>query len=44
VGFQQNPLSFFYTHKVNHLIPHKSLSVVWHEVQLRLMKNQLICV
>ena len=35
-GFQQNPLSFFYTHKVNHLIPHKTMSGVWHEVQRNL--------
>ena len=40
VGFQQNPLSFFYTHKVNHLIPHKSLSGVWHEVQRNLQLLQ----
>jgi len=39
-GFQQNPLSFFYTHKVNHLIPHKSLSGVWHEVQRNLQLLQ----
>ena len=40
VGFQQTPLSFFYTHKVNHLIPHKSLSGVWHEVQRNLQLLQ----
>jgi heptosyltransferase-2 len=39
-GFQQNPLSFFYTHKVNHLIPHKTLSGVWHEVQRNLQLLQ----
>lgn len=39
-GFEQNPLSFFYTHKVNHLIPHKSLSGVWHEVQRNLQLLQ----
>lgn len=39
-GFQQNPLSFFYSHKVNHLIPHKSLSGVWHEVQRNLQLLQ----
>lgn len=39
-GFQQNPLSFFYTHKVNHLIPHKNLSGVWHEVQRNLQLLQ----
>lgn len=32
-GFQQNPLSMFYTHKVNHLIPHTR---GWHEVQRNL--------
>lgn len=40
-GFKQNPLSFFYTDKVTHLIPHKALSGgVWHEVQrnLQLLK------
>jgi heptosyltransferase-2 len=40
VGFKQNPLSFFYTHKVNHLIPHKSKSGVWHEVQRNLQLLQ----
>lgn len=37
-GFKQNPLSFFYTHKVNHLIPHPQ---GWHEVQrnLELLKT-----
>jgi ADP-heptose:LPS heptosyltransferase len=39
-GFQQNPLSFFYGHKVNHQIPHKSLSGVWHEVQRNLQLLQ----
>ena len=39
-GFKQNPLSFFYTHKVNHLIPHKSLYGVWHEVQRNLQLLQ----
>lgn len=40
-GFKQNPLSIFYTHKVNHLIPHKSPIGVWHEVQrnLQLLKE-----
>jgi len=33
IGFEQNPLSLFYTHKVNHQIPHKTMSGVWHEVQ-----------
>lgn len=40
IGFQQNPLSFFYTHKVNHLIPHKTMSGVWHEVQRNLQLLQ----
>lgn len=39
-GFSQNPLSFFYTHKVNHLIPHKSISGNWHEVQRNLQLLQ----
>lgn len=39
-GFSQNPLSFFYTHKVNHLIPHKSMTGVWHEVQRNLQLLQ----
>lgn len=40
VGFKQNPLSFFYTHKVNHLIPHKTFTGVWHEVQRNLQLIQ----
>lgn len=37
VGFRQNPLSFFYTHKINHLIPHKTpQGHYWHEVQRNL--------
>lgn len=39
-GFKQNPLSFFYTHKVNHLIPHITLSGLWHEVQRNLQLLQ----
>jgi heptosyltransferase-2 len=39
-GFAQNPLSLFYTHKVNHLIPHKTMSGVWHEVQRNLQLLQ----
>jgi lipopolysaccharide heptosyltransferase II len=43
IGFKQNPLSFFYTHKVDHRIPHmpQDSSVVWHEVQrnLQLLKQ-----
>jgi heptosyltransferase-2 len=42
VGFAQNPLSFFYTHKVNHLIPHKTMSGVWHEVQRNLQLLQKV--
>jgi ADP-heptose:LPS heptosyltransferase len=40
VGFSQNPLSVFYTHKVQHLIPHESNGNTWHEVQrnLQLLK------
>lgn len=40
VGFRQNPLSFFYTQKVNHLIPHPGQDGSWHEVQrnLQLLK------
>lgn len=43
VGFKQNPLSFFYTHSVNHFIPHIPVDneqVRWHEVQrnLQLLK------
>ncbi len=44
-GFRQNPMSGFYTHKVDHLIPHKS-SVneknTWHEVQRNLQLLQLV--
>jgi ADP-heptose:LPS heptosyltransferase len=39
-GFTQNPMSMFYTHKVNHLIPHKSEGGVWHEVQRNLQLLQ----
>lgn len=38
-GFKQNPLSAFYTRKVNHLIPHfpkDNEEVMWHEVQRNL--------
>ncbi len=41
VGFGENPLSFCYTHKVKHLIPHlNSQNKPWHEVQrnLQLLK------
>ena len=36
VGFKQNPLSFFYTHRVDHKIPHTEGKIVWHEVQRNL--------
>jgi heptosyltransferase-2 len=36
VGFKQNPLSFFYTHRIDHRIPHKEGALVWHEVQRNL--------
>jgi ADP-heptose:LPS heptosyltransferase len=39
IGFSQNPMSFFYTEKINHLIPHVPVEnerVVWHEVQRNL--------
>jgi ADP-heptose:LPS heptosyltransferase len=39
VGFKQNPLSVFYTHKVEHKIPHhprENEKVLWHEVQRNL--------
>jgi ADP-heptose:LPS heptosyltransferase len=43
VGFRQNPLSFFYSHKVNHQIPHRSGSeVIWHEVQRNLQLIQAV--
>jgi heptosyltransferase-2 len=44
-GFKQNPLSFHYTHKVNHLIPHVPLdneNIVWHEVQRNLQLIQVL--
>jgi ADP-heptose:LPS heptosyltransferase len=45
VGFRQNPLSFFYTHKVNHLIPRKPVDnseVPLHEVQRNLQLLQAV--
>lgn len=39
VGFKQNPLSFLYSDKINHLIPHhptENEKVIWHEVQRNL--------
>jgi heptosyltransferase-2 len=41
VGFKQNPLSFLYTKRVNHLIPHKTMSGIWHEVQRNLQLLQV---
>lgn len=40
VGFKQNPMSLFFTHKVNHLIPDKKNEKTLHEVQrnARLLK------
>lgn len=45
IGFTQNPLSFCYTHKVNHLIPHRpkeNEKVYWHEVQRNLQLLKVI--
>jgi ADP-heptose:LPS heptosyltransferase len=45
VGFLQNPLSFFYTHKVKHQIPHKPVNnsaVEVHEVQRNLQLIQIL--
>jgi heptosyltransferase-2 len=41
IGFKQNPLSFFYTQKINHQIPDPR---GWHEVQrnLQLIPGQVI--
>jgi len=33
VGFNENPFSYFYTHKKKHLIPHQENDLIWHEVQ-----------
>ncbi len=44
-GFKQNPLSLFYTHKADHLIPHKPAEnekVFWHEVQRNLQLLHMI--
>jgi ADP-heptose:LPS heptosyltransferase len=38
-GFKQNPMSMFFTHQVDHQIPHvpeNNEKVVWHEVQRNL--------
>lgn len=33
IGFRQNPLSFGYTKKIEHQIPHRVAGKAWHEVQ-----------
>lgn len=33
IGFDKNPLSFFFSHKIKHLIPHKQNGEYLHEVQ-----------
>lgn len=33
LGFRENPLSFFYTKKIDHHIPHRVQGKAWHEVQ-----------
>lgn len=46
IGFKQNPLSMFYTYKVDHLIPHRpseNEKVVWHEVQRNLQLLYPVC-
>lgn len=45
VGFRQNPLSFFYTHKIEHVIPNKPTdneAVPLHEVQRNLQLIEAI--
>lgn len=45
VGFRQNPLSGFFTHRVDHLIPHRPVEnekVHWHEVQRNLQLLKLV--
>lgn len=44
-GFKQNPLSGFYSHRADHLIPHnpkENEKVFWHEVQRNLQLIQLV--
>jgi ADP-heptose:LPS heptosyltransferase len=36
VGFKQNPLSFFFHHRINHKIPHFHDDTYYHEVQRNL--------
>lgn len=33
IGFDKNPMSFFFTHKVKHMIPHTTESSYLHEVE-----------
>jgi heptosyltransferase-2 len=40
IGFRQNPLSWFYSHRVNHRIPHNVAGRDWHEVQRNLQLLQ----
>jgi heptosyltransferase-2 len=45
VGFRQNPLSFAYTHKLEHKIPHHphdNEELRWHEVQRNLQLLQAV--
>ncbi len=45
VGFKQNPMAMFYTHKANHLIPHHPIEnekVYWHEVERNLQLIKLV--
>ncbi|MBY0518531.1 MAG: glycosyltransferase family 9 protein [Bacteriovoracaceae bacterium] len=42
IGFKQNPLSFFYTKKINHQIPHVVSKRAWHEVQRNLQLLQAL--
>lgn len=45
IGFKQNPLAMFYTHRVNHLIPHlpkDNEKAPWHEVQRNLQLLKLV--
>lgn len=42
VGFKQNPLSVFYSKKVNHRIPHTVQGKSWHEVQRNLQLLQAV--
>jgi lipopolysaccharide heptosyltransferase II len=43
IGFRQNPMSFFYSHKVDHRIPHtQSSGALWHEVQRNLQLLQVL--